>query len=96
MTITTRRSTRNLQQASLDSELSCSENDSQRDYTLNYERALLKKLSACNTDLKVQSEFKHGNFVFTFSAGMYELTSNSLDNTRLTLTKSTRVSVSEY
>ena len=78
MTVTTPRSTRNLQQASLDSELSCSENDSQRDYTLNYERAPLKNLSACNTDLNVQSESKHWNFVFTFSVGMYELYRDAL------------------
>ena len=41
-------------------------------------KAHLKKLSDCNTDLKVQSELKHGNFKFIFSAGMYELYRDAL------------------
>lgn len=77
MTITTRRSTRNLQQASLDSydriQLSGDENDTERDYTLNYEKAFQKKAVACKADYKVQAEVKHGNYIFSFSAGMYEL-----------------------
>ena len=45
----------------------------QRDFTLNMDRALKKKLNACNAEYKIYSECKSGNYVFVFSTAMYEL-----------------------
>ena len=44
-----------------------------RGYTLNVDKTWKKKLEACNVDYKIRSDFKGGNFVFEFSAAMYEL-----------------------
>ena len=50
----------------------------QRGYSLNWGKAWKKKLSACNTEFKVKSTFKGGNYVFEFSAAMYELYRSAL------------------
>ena len=70
----TRRSTRNLQQLELqDQNGDLGDEESHRDYDLNYDRAVQKKIRACNLEYSVKSEFKGGNHVFTFSTAMYEL-----------------------
>lgn len=50
----------------------------QRDYTLNMDKAIQKKIDACSLEFKVQSEQKGENFVFCFSTAMYELYRNAL------------------
>ena len=49
-----------------------------RNYTLNLDKAMKKKLIACNADCKVESELKGENYIFIFSAAMYELYRNAL------------------
>ena len=48
-------------------------NHSKTNYTLNMDKAWKKKLGACKAEYKVRTEFKGGNYVFEFSAAMYEL-----------------------
>ena len=50
----------------------------QIDYILNMDKATEKKLGACNADYMVSTEFKGGNYIFTFSAAMYELYRDAL------------------
>ena len=45
----------------------------QRDYTFNMNKAIRKKIVACNAEYKMLTEHKGGNFVFVFSTAMYEL-----------------------
>lgn len=49
-----------------------------RDYTLNLDKVMKKKLIACSADCKVESELKGGNYIFVFSAAMYEFYRNAL------------------
>ena len=42
------------------------------------EKAIEKTLGACNADFKVSTEFKGGDYIFTFSAAMYELYRDAL------------------
>ena len=84
MSVVTRRRARNLQRLSeLESEgiqhLSDTDDLLQRGYTLNHDKAMKKKLNACNAEMKVSTEFKGGgNYIIYFSAAMYELYRNAL------------------
>ena len=65
MSVVTRRSARNLQRLSeLEAEgiqhLSDTDDLLQRGYTLNHDKAMKKKLNACNAEMKVSTEFKGG------------------------------------
>lgn len=74
MTMTTRRaSTRNLQQLAEQDQAADFNEDQDRDYDLNCERAMQKKAKACNVSYLVTGEEKGGNQVFSFSTAMYEL-----------------------
>ena len=44
-----------------------------RDNSLNYDKALRKKAKACQAEYLVSSEVKYDNYIFSFSAAMYEL-----------------------
>ena len=59
------------------SSLSCkndsSDEETCRDYDLNYDKAIKKKVKACNVEYSVRGEVKGGNYVFSFSTAMYEL-----------------------
>ena len=70
----TRRSARNLQQLA-ESEQPGDDSDGEtcRDYDLNYDRAMQKKLNACNTDYLITRVEKGENLVFNFSTAMSEL-----------------------
>ena len=48
-------------------------NHSKTNYTLNMDKTWKRKLGACKAECKVRTEFKGGNYVFEFSAAMYEL-----------------------
>ncbi|MES9903014.1 MAG: hypothetical protein ABW168_10060, partial [Sedimenticola sp.] len=45
----------------------------QKPYTLDKKKALQKKLRSCDFDAQIHHEEKHGNHIFTFSTGVYEL-----------------------
>ena len=86
--MTTRRSAINLQRladpggdpGAVNSEQSKDTGDLlQRDYTLNMDKTMKKRLNACNAEFKVSTEYKGGgNYVFTFSAAIYELHRDAL------------------
>ena len=64
--------------------LAAHSNDPQEDdiykkgYTLNMNRAMKKKLLACDVEYKVKTINRGGNQIFEFSAAMYELYRASL------------------
>ena len=74
MTMHTRRSARNLQQLARPEQINESGDDENcRNYDLNYDRAMRKKLNACNMEYLVTRAEKGENHVFGFSTAMYEL-----------------------
>ena len=70
--MTTRRSSRELQAQNVES-VDLEEGMQRRDYSLNYDKALRKKAKACQAEYLVSSEVKRDNYIFSFSAAMYEL-----------------------
>ena len=70
--MTTRRSSRELQAQNVES-VDLEEGMQRRDYSLNYDKALRKKAKACQAEYLVSSEVKCDNYIFSFSAAMYEL-----------------------
>lgn len=44
-----------------------------RNYTLNYSKAMRKKAEACGAAYKVLAEVKNGYHIFKFSTAMYEI-----------------------
>ena len=71
--MTTRRSARNLQQLSTQSQNVQSDEEPVRDYELNCGRAMKKKAKTCSVDYLVTGEEKGGNHVYSFSTSMYEI-----------------------
>ena len=71
--MTTRRSARNLQQLSTQSQNVQSDEEPVRDYELNCGRAMKKKAKTCSVDSLVTGEEKGGNHVYSFSTSMYEI-----------------------
>ena len=57
---------------------SLTDDDTCRDYMLNYEKAMRKKAKACKAEYLIKSEIKGENHIFSFSAAMYELYRNRL------------------
>ena len=57
---------------------SLTDDDTCRDYVLNYEKAMRKKAKACKAEYLIKSEIKGENHIFSFSAAMYELYRNRL------------------
>ncbi|MEW8547355.1 MAG: hypothetical protein AB2693_27925, partial [Candidatus Thiodiazotropha sp.] len=77
--MTTRRSTRNLRQHELQAQSGdTSDEDTCRDYDLNYDKAIKKKAKACNVEYSVRGGVKGENHVFSFSTAMYELYRDNL------------------
>ena len=67
MTMHTRRSARNLQQLARPEQINESGNDENcRNYDLNYDRAMRKKLNACNIEYLVTRVEKGENHVLAF------------------------------
>ena len=50
----------------------------QRDFTLNMNKGMKKKLHACTAEYEVVSECKTGNCIYMLSAALYELYRNAL------------------